>query len=295
MISFVTLFTATAAQSVMRLVCCEQCSARYVYPITREKTVKTAVEGLHKENSARGRRIQGSARRTLGKALRKGCEPVPCPQCGWYQAHMRDRAGALATRWLHTVAVYLAVGGVISLIPLWLLANLLQQPARQNDLVAPAIVGCVLFIAFVALVLRAIARSKYDPNRNAAALKRLTTKLPEGIPLDEFKQLADQATRELFERFQTKPRSVRDFLTQDRKLALPLWLLEAECQPLTSTSVALADGSVATITFPRESREGTLLTPLIGQQPHPIIVLRVRLLTEVNTVRTLLAAPETQP
>jgi hypothetical protein len=70
---------AVRSGALLKHVPCENCGTEYVYVL--RDTIMARAQASQEE-------VDRRAEATLRKKLEEGCEPVPCPACGWYQAHM---------------------------------------------------------------------------------------------------------------------------------------------------------------------------------------------------------------
>src|SRR5438067_1764347 len=113
MIHFSRNFSAACSGAVIRAVRCEKCGCEYFYRLKRYGAARTSSPyGLDNQRAAAQARI--IAERTLAKHLRYDVDPVRCPDCEWYQAHMvaeiyRRRFGWLRTTALTTMIVIPAI------------------------------------------------------------------------------------------------------------------------------------------------------------------------------------------
>jgi hypothetical protein len=144
-------YTSTVEGSIVKTVVCERCQKKYGYKLTRRVTCK-ATSILMLENRAAAARATKNAEEGARKSLREQCDPVPCPQCGWYQKEMIPQARRelcapvsgngymllfiangflmgwlLAPKpWKPTVAIFAGVAGAIGVLVLCSYAYLLR-------------------------------------------------------------------------------------------------------------------------------------------------------------------------
>src|SRR3954470_17482742 len=121
MIPYALTYYVRETGRLPRVVRCEQCDREYVY------FLKRAGEGegtslLFLENAEAKERAARKARAELEAALAVGVDPVPCPRCGWYQAHMVPEARSRRHPWLWYVAglglmVAIIFGGMAIIVP----------------------------------------------------------------------------------------------------------------------------------------------------------------------------------
>jgi hypothetical protein len=101
-----------------KFVCCEACGQNYAYELKRTGAGSEPVPdwGWGRDSETETAAKVGAVA-NLRNRLRTGIEVIPCPACGWYQAHMLPKARRLHPRWM----VY--VGGCLTfgLIPVTLI------------------------------------------------------------------------------------------------------------------------------------------------------------------------------
>ena len=109
--------TATASGSTIKSVVCEKCAYTYPYILTRSIKISDITPmGI---GAATSQGIATAAEDRLAKVFETDCDPVPCPQCGWYQSAMLGRAqGVLGRKFrtdLKTIGVALLISSAIAL------------------------------------------------------------------------------------------------------------------------------------------------------------------------------------
>jgi hypothetical protein len=155
----------TAEARVPRLVRCETCPHEYVYQLKRSREVTTnlLVHGFDAQQSA-----TSAAQRDLFHALLAACEPVPCPECGHVQEHMRRRARRLKFKWIGDTAIALFVTGVIAFVPATIASGVYEQHRTSTQLTLAislwTLVGLCVVGAVAMGVWRVVAPWGYDPN-----------------------------------------------------------------------------------------------------------------------------------
>jgi hypothetical protein len=152
-----TDYTATASGSVVKIVCCEACDHEYAYGMSRRISSSTfSVLGLDGNDAAAS--SQQDARQRLRRALKKGCDPVPCPQCGWYQKAMILRLRKIRLRWVTNLVLALILSPIF-ITPIAALIFL-----REIFFVLTA--DFVMWGSVPLLLLgRYLLNKSYDPNR----------------------------------------------------------------------------------------------------------------------------------
>src|SRR5947209_8764612 len=79
--------TATAAGTIVKEVRCEHCGSEYVYQMARQ-AAGSGTSLLFLDEKRAKYRAAKRAQARLQQLLERDCDPVPCPDCGKYQAHM---------------------------------------------------------------------------------------------------------------------------------------------------------------------------------------------------------------
>ena len=150
--------------TALKTVQCEACQSEYVYRISRE-AVGHSSGFLWPDYETANQR----ASKELRKLLERGCDPVPCPACGWYQRNMVKRARQLRYAPLVSASVVLFfIAGLMTLFVL--IAALADTPtaqARRNNgeyFYLFLTYGVILAAAAVCLALRFLLAWSFDPN-----------------------------------------------------------------------------------------------------------------------------------
>jgi hypothetical protein len=154
--------TAEDAGATIKRVPCERCGAEYHYQLRR--TAKGSVNSFLGIDDGRA---ATKATTTLLRKLDTGCEPVPCPKCGWYQQDMIRRARRMRHRWmlglavsLFPISIFVAIGGI--LIGAGLGKN--DQSIPVVTLIIVAVAGLALLAAPGLPIARFFMIRRYDPN-----------------------------------------------------------------------------------------------------------------------------------
>lgn len=87
---------------VYKQVVCEQCQTEYYYYMERE-ALAVATSWLFLNNKGAQKAASKRAEAKLRKQLAKGGEPVPCPNCGWFQDDMIRLARREFLPWMRGV------------------------------------------------------------------------------------------------------------------------------------------------------------------------------------------------
>jgi hypothetical protein len=165
-----THHVAKATATVPRFVKCEECGHGYGYWLTRTG-YGHAYEHWGFIPSERLDRFVTDAEVEAEQKLKTACEAVPCPECGWYQRHMRDRAREERYGWLLWAGIGAAIVGVFLLMSLGGMAAMVVEKYLHNG----AIVLVMRVFPFLALplavlmpvgacLLRNYLSARYDPN-----------------------------------------------------------------------------------------------------------------------------------
>jgi hypothetical protein len=157
-------FVAKVRGRTTKFVCCEACGQNYAYELKRTGVASEPARLFDHVGPETAAKLGAYA--DLRNRLRTGIEVIPCPACGWYQAHMLPKARRLHPRWM----VY--VGGCLTfgLIPVTLIG--LAINGMNEDKGKPSIPWPIFFAGMASLFIVGIgmligkyilARS-YDPN-----------------------------------------------------------------------------------------------------------------------------------
>src|SRR5262249_28746596 len=121
-------YTATLEGAVYKLVHCEKCQAEFAYEMRREGGGFGDSLFFFPNKSAQERALS-KAQDDLRRRLEKECDPVPCPECGWYQEHMIPVIRRKYQFWMTIAAALLLFAGFI--MSLWFLGASLS--GDQNN------------------------------------------------------------------------------------------------------------------------------------------------------------------
>jgi hypothetical protein len=153
-------YEKTIEGSVTKGLICEKCGGSYYYVLTRRGVGQgRSLYGLN--NAAASQTALTESQRMLQYSLAKDCDPVPCPDCGWFQAAMvavmRQKRYA---RW------DLLVGGVPAVIYLGFLVGAIATSHNMEINPVAAILAAILAAAsgFGIGMFRRALRARYDPN-----------------------------------------------------------------------------------------------------------------------------------
>jgi hypothetical protein len=92
-------YTAYSSGSVDKFVRCEKCGEEYVYALFRDVSAR-ATSLLFADNVGASNRASDRAQGKLERALSQGVDPVPCPNCGYFQPDMVREARRRRLSWM---------------------------------------------------------------------------------------------------------------------------------------------------------------------------------------------------
>lgn len=151
--------TVTVTQSAVKEVRCEHCGCEFVYGMSATER-GTGTDVMFLDGQGARERAACTAAGRAKMALRLRCSPVPCPDCGWYQADMVEE---LKQRRLSRLVVFVLLPALGLCAILW---SAREQVAGWDD----RSIGLVLLgILCAAVVAVAILARRWDPNGDAQA------------------------------------------------------------------------------------------------------------------------------
>jgi hypothetical protein len=173
----------TVSGRTLKRVKCEQCKCDYAYHLTRRGVAHArpnegamvlggalfgiighlAAGALFAPDDEDRARAHEMATKGLHNSLDRECEPVACPDCGWYQAAMVNEARRRRHRWMiwiGSIVVALAVCGLFFVIS----ANFGQRYGDGPDPNTLWKLGAVAAAGLVILALRWALIRRHDPN-----------------------------------------------------------------------------------------------------------------------------------
>jgi hypothetical protein len=105
-------YSANLSGATYKMVECEECNQKYVYQMVR--TGEGRGNSLYfLDNAGARRRAQGQAKAVLEHKLKKECDAVPCPKCGWYQEQMVVKMRNEYRLWLWYTGLVVAFAGAV--------------------------------------------------------------------------------------------------------------------------------------------------------------------------------------
>jgi hypothetical protein len=165
---------ATAKGTAVKEAKCEQCECEYTYLVFRRAIGKSTAFLVADHETAQAR-----ANDDLYELLKSACDPVPCPNCGWYQRDMVARARQLRFGWLSIPSrVFFVISCILLPFVALFAAVWLEEKDRYAELglttmerqdaetllVSLLLWGAALILAAVLLILRFLLPRFYDPN-----------------------------------------------------------------------------------------------------------------------------------
>ena len=163
------VFTTTLSGQKIKYLTCEQCAGRYVYQMSR-RVDGSAGSVMNIDVEGAKRRASELAERRMNAALNHECDPVPCPDCGWYQTKMLPAVRDQYYPWVRFTG-YLSLIACVAFFYLTYLDSFSSAASSSGHMGL-----AVLFLAGgVGLFrLRAWLASRCDPNQeDAEARKRI--------------------------------------------------------------------------------------------------------------------------
>jgi hypothetical protein len=156
-------YTATHESTVPKDVTCEQCGREFYYLMKRQAS-GSASSPFFLDNRGAGARARDRAEEELRRLLETECDPVPCPECGWYQSSMCATIRRSYHRWMvWTGAVLLTVAAPTLAFTVSCATGV--QPTDESTVAALWIVSSSLAIAGLGMIVgRKIMASRHDPN-----------------------------------------------------------------------------------------------------------------------------------
>ncbi len=160
--------SATERGTTIKAARCEACGFEYVYQLCRSAQGRSTSFLVRDYATAEAR-----ARDKLRRDLETGCDPVPCPVCGWYQRPMVRRARQLRYRSVLLPSVLLCVSACL-LFAAWSLVSGLAHPEAFP--VATAVLlgsaGTALGLGLGLAAFRFVLCRLYDPNAEDAESRK---------------------------------------------------------------------------------------------------------------------------
>jgi hypothetical protein len=159
-------YNVSAQGTRVAQVTCEHCGSSYCYHLTR--TTHAHVHEIYDlAGNTAFRRAQDRAQAKLRRLLETAADPVPCPECGWYQKNMLPSLRRSRLPWMRAVARWslalVLIPLVISVVGLIGAKDLKAAPEWTSY---TCVATVILPLALPALyALRWVLNRLYDPNK----------------------------------------------------------------------------------------------------------------------------------
>ena len=166
MIFFVThTYTSAITASVVRKVKCEKCGCAFAYEMIRRGEGVAESAYASNEKSA-DHHASERARKSLQRRLRRGVDPVACPDCGWYQTEMVQELRRRELRPLLWVGILVPILALVVIAMALLTAGGISRMDHGDW----HILACVTWVAIAAsgasLGTRYWVQCRLNPNRD---------------------------------------------------------------------------------------------------------------------------------
>lgn len=167
-IPYARSYTATVRGAILKFVACEQCHAQFIYHMEREAS-GSGTSLLFLDNEGASRRASVGAESALQTMLQSECDPVPCPDCGWYQEHMHATIRKAYHRWLFYLGIVLLIAGCTALVGTQIVSG--RRPPADDSTIQLFQIATVLLPALGVglIVTRWILAKGHDPNSGDVA------------------------------------------------------------------------------------------------------------------------------
>lgn len=164
MIYAFTHYYASAAGAATKTVVCEKCGETFHYTLVRTGRGEGQSPYFLDNEGARGR-ADAEAAASLRARLDAGVEPVPCPNCRWYQAHMVKEMRRRRLRWMFILGT--AASAILMLL-IWIVilfgSKAFEQPVSEAAKTTAWQLGAGLALALSGIGLRWRLVRRFDPN-----------------------------------------------------------------------------------------------------------------------------------
>jgi len=156
-------FTVRRSAAETRTVTCEKCCCEYQYELARE-VPGHAISPYGLFDASAVRRAERCAQRRLEKIMPTAVDSVPCPQCGWIQAHMVREARRWRYSDLRTIALVI-LGFALTAMGVAAAAFSTDSSTTRDEWRLLLLwTGVPALAALVALVVRWALVRAWDPN-----------------------------------------------------------------------------------------------------------------------------------
>ncbi|HEX8914476.1 MAG TPA: hypothetical protein VF796_19160 [Humisphaera sp.] len=152
--------TAVASGRTTKTVRCEKCGETYCYRMVRRAQGEGRSPYFLDEDGAADRAARRAAK-TLQKKLERGCEPVACPDCGHYQAHMVAQLRRRRYGWIMWVGIFVPLAALVGFA--MYASDKRVEPSDDPSMLAAGL-GAPLLVATALFLVRWHLARNWDPN-----------------------------------------------------------------------------------------------------------------------------------
>lgn len=168
-------YTTTVEGGVWKACRCAKCGCAFTY-FLRRAARGGAPSLLWLNNDGARRESAATAHAALEQSLRRDCDPVPCPDCGWYQVDMVARARKNLYAWVKTAAILVPVISLM-LVPVGSFFvtdgfRLVRSKSPEYTALLVTTIALILASPAVLLLGRQWLVNRYDPNDPGATPPR---------------------------------------------------------------------------------------------------------------------------
>jgi hypothetical protein len=147
------------------------------------------------DNQARDNAKWLAERHLLWK-LEASCDPVPCPQCGWFQEEMVSRLRRNHLRWLFLTGLAAIAAAFLGGLIMYFCTVEIHLNARPGGLEIPArdiyigwsVVALLLLLSPTVIILKWLMARKLDPNGEPVEKRRQQGQTM-AMPEKEFREI----------------------------------------------------------------------------------------------------------
>ena len=182
-IAYQRTYRSAQTGSAVKNVHCEQCGKHYSYEVVR-RAMGSGSSPFLLCNSAAKSWAQKAAGRKLAAALARAIDPVPCPDCGWFQSNMVAEMRRRGHRWILWIGWGLA-GTCWFCALLWFIVamhTMSRGIEHSQAVLAAALAGIGFVIAGLFVGIRHMLISTVDPNWHAERGAAVLPGAPRGMP-----------------------------------------------------------------------------------------------------------------
>ncbi len=137
-----TKYSCSLSGWMWKNVVCESCQSEYRYKAV-EVVTGVADDFLWVDKSGAKKRAEEQAHNKLERRLARAIEPVPCPNCGWYQKNMTALFKRKRLIWMWCYGPLIAI--VVWIIRLWPQSSVWIPDWSPNTLFIASFVGGIFW------------------------------------------------------------------------------------------------------------------------------------------------------